>query len=192
MQVRQLSKRAETGVTPSIMLYNPKTSINVGMVVRLASAFGVKQVWYTGGRVDAEIRARGRIAREERMKGYKNVDIINYDYPLEQFPKGSTPVAIEVRENSEPLHTFEHPENPIYVFGPEDGSIPSPVLNRCHRFVVIPTRHCLNLATAVTAVMYDRTLKGYLSGSIDMTDFTTPGEYEGRGLIENDPLDVFA
>jgi tRNA(Leu) C34 or U34 (ribose-2'-O)-methylase TrmL len=191
MKVKQLSKQANTGVTPSVMLYNPKSAVNVGMIVRLASCFGFRQVWYTGGRVDAEVRARGRIPREERMKGYRDADIINYDYPLEQFGE-AVPVAIEVRENSTPLHMFEHPENAVYVFGPEDGSIAKPVMHCCHHFVTIPTRHCLNLATAVTAVMYDRMLKGYLSGSIDMTDFTTPGEYEGRGLIENDPLDVLA
>jgi hypothetical protein len=34
----------------------------------------------------------------------------------------------------------------------------------CHRFVVIPTHHCLNLAAAVNVVLYDRRLKRMLAG----------------------------
>ncbi|MFL6071848.1 MAG: hypothetical protein ACJ73S_00340 [Mycobacteriales bacterium] len=30
------------------------------------------------------------------------------------------------------------------------------VLARCHRFVVIPTRHCTNLSAAVYTVLHDR------------------------------------
>src|SRR4030095_5455133 len=91
-------------------------------------------------------------------------------------------VAVEVRAGSEPLHSFEHPEDSLYVFGPEDGSIPKPLLPRCHRFVVIPTRHCLNLATAVATVLWDREYKRFLAGKVEAPG--TPGEREYRGLIE--------
>ena len=115
------------------------------------------------------------------MKGYKDVQIIHYENFFDQFPAGITPVAVEVRANSEQLHSFEHPENPLYVFGPEDGSIPTALLPHCHRFLVIPTRHCLNLATAVATVLWDREYKRWLAGEIDMP--TTPGDYENRGTI---------
>jgi hypothetical protein len=36
-------------------------------------------------------------------------------------------------------------------------------LTRCHRFVRIPTRHCLNLACAVGTVLYDRESKAALT-----------------------------
>lgn len=32
------------------------------------------------------------------------------------------------------------------LLGPEDGSLPKGILSACHRFVVIPTPQCLNLA----------------------------------------------
>jgi tRNA(Leu) C34 or U34 (ribose-2'-O)-methylase TrmL len=187
----QVGKAApKAGKPPAIVLINPKTAFNAGMVVRLASAYGISQVWYTGTRVDDDIRRLGRIPREERIKGYKDVSIINYEYPLEQFD-GATPVAIEVRENSVPLHLFQHTEDAVYVFGPEDGSIPRSVLVECHRFVVIPTRHCLNLATAVSTVLWDRTCKRYGSGLCDPAEYLTPGDYEARGLAENDPTEIF-
>jgi tRNA(Leu) C34 or U34 (ribose-2'-O)-methylase TrmL len=79
-------------------------------------------------------------------------------------------------------HNFEHPPNAVYVFGPEDGSVSKPHINHCHRFVVIPTKHCLNLATAVATMLWDRQYKGWLSGEHE--DSTTPGEFEGHGLVE--------
>jgi tRNA(Leu) C34 or U34 (ribose-2'-O)-methylase TrmL len=147
------------GVAPGIVLHNPKFAHNVGMVVRLASCYGIPHVWFTGDRVRLDIEARKRVPREERMRGYQDVELYSFDRPLEQFADNVVPVAIEVRQNSERLHEFIHPPNAVYVFGPEDGSLPSTILSRCHRFVVIPTRHCLNLGTAVSTVLWDRCLK---------------------------------
>jgi tRNA(Leu) C34 or U34 (ribose-2'-O)-methylase TrmL len=172
---------APIGRTPAIILIEPKYAHNVGMVVRLASCYGVDQVWFTGDRVSLDISMKKRLPREERMKGYADVEIINYAYPFEQFAD-AVPVAVEVRERSEPLHSFAHPEKPVYVFGPEDGSIHKPQLNRCHRFVVIPTRHCLNLATAVATMLWDRQYKAWSAAG--EWDLLTPGEYEARGLME--------
>lgn len=147
------------GKGPALVLCDPRYPHNLGAAVRAASCYGLKQVWFTGDRVRLEIEAKKRLPREERMKGYKEVDIISFDRPLEQFPKGCTPVAVEVRENAELLPNFVHPENAVYVFGPEDGSIPQAVLAACHRFLRIPTRHCLNLGVAVGTVLYDRHVK---------------------------------
>jgi hypothetical protein len=55
-------------------------------------------------------------------------------------------------------------------------------LSHCHRFVVIPTRHCLNLATAVATVLWDREYKRWLRGECD--GLMTPGGFEQRGLRE--------
>jgi tRNA(Leu) C34 or U34 (ribose-2'-O)-methylase TrmL len=151
---------APAGVAPAIALIDPRFAYNVGMVVRLASCYGLQQVWYTGDRVRMEVERRGKLPREERMKGYKEVEIVQFDRPLEQF-RDCTPVAVEVRPSSERLQDFEHPKNAVYVFGPEDGSIPQSVLRHCHRFVIIPTRnrYCLNLATATATILWDRALK---------------------------------
>ena len=152
------------------------------MIVRLASCYGLRQVWFTGERVSLDPAKGDRLPREERMKGYRDVEMIHYEYFLDQFPRGTVPVAVEVRADSEPLHSFEHPAEALYLFGPEDGSIPKSFLGHCHRFLVIPTRHCLNLATAVATVLWDREYKRWLRGEIDTP--VTPGEFERRGVIE--------
>ena len=180
-------KAPKIGKCPSVALINPKYPHNVGAILRTASCYGMEQLWFTGNRIDLALGGKKRLPREERMKGYKNVDLIQYDYFIDQFEPGVVPVAVEVRENSEPLYSFEHPENALYIFGPEDGSIPSTYLRHCHRFIVIPTRHCLNLAMAVTTVLYDRSLKEY--NKTGEGAFITPGEYEqrgNRGEIEED------
>jgi tRNA(Leu) C34 or U34 (ribose-2'-O)-methylase TrmL len=176
-------KRAPAhGETPAIALIDPKYPANVGMVVRLASCYGLRQVWFTGDRVTLDPLKGERLPREERMKGYRDVQMIHHEHVFDQFPAGTVPVAVEVRANSEPLHAFEHPDEALYVFGPEDGSIPKVLLGHCHRFVVIPTRHCLNLATSVATVLWDREYKRWLSGKIDAP--VTPGGYEQRGVVE--------
>jgi tRNA(Leu) C34 or U34 (ribose-2'-O)-methylase TrmL len=181
-----IGKRAPTvGIAPAIVLENPRFAFNVGMVVRLASCYGLDQVWYTGDRVALEIERKKRLPREERMKGYKDVRIVQFDRPLEQFPEGVVPVAVELRPNSERLPDFVHPEHAIYVFGPEDGSISGTLLSKCHRFLVVPVRHCLNLATAVATILYDRSLKsgvGFTDPSEKVYEDTDPAK---MGLFDD-------
>lgn len=115
---------AEPGKTPAVVLYDPRYPHNVGAAIRACSGFGVEQVWLTGRRVAEQVWKAKRIPREERMKGFSSVKLILEDRPFDHFPQGVTPVAVELLPGSENLLEFQHPENPIYVFGPEDGSVP--------------------------------------------------------------------
>jgi hypothetical protein len=105
-----------------------------------------------------------RLPREERMKGYKHVDFRNDERPFELLPKDCVPVCVEVFENSEPLTTFEHPENAVYVFGPEDGRVPQVIRRLCHRFLHIPAHFCLNLSAAINVVLAHRLMSRQLAG----------------------------
>jgi tRNA(Leu) C34 or U34 (ribose-2'-O)-methylase TrmL len=148
-------------MTPAIVMSNPKYPHNVGAAVRAASCFGSKLLIFTGDRVSLEPSGiKGyRLPREERMKGYKDVTLLNDQYPFNRFSGNVTPVAVELRQNAESLPYFQHPKNAIYVFGPEDGSIPQIMLKHCHRFIIIPSKHCVNLAAAIYIVLYDRIMK---------------------------------
>jgi len=168
------------GECPAVLLINPKYKANVGAIQRAASCYNVHQVWFTGNRISLEDGER--LPREERMKGYRNVDLIQYDYPFDHFPRGVTPVAIELLDNTECLFDFEHPEDALYVFGPEDGSIPQVMRQHCHRFVTIPTLHCTNLAAAVYTVLYDRAQKIYQKTGVK------PELNEQRGIWGNDVI----
>jgi tRNA(Leu) C34 or U34 (ribose-2'-O)-methylase TrmL len=173
LEIWRSGPRTGTGgirpMAPAILLHDPKYPHNVGQVVRLASAYGIAQVWYSGDRIR---RALGdRLPREERMRRYADVTLINHPDPLARLldaVPGACPVAVELRPGSESLVDFAHPDGlddesggnpPIYVFGPEDGSLSGPIVKRCHRFVVIPSFECLNLAASVATVLYDRMAK---------------------------------
>lgn len=174
---------ANQGRTPAVALINPRFPHNVGSAVRAASCFGANQVWFTGDRITMALEQKKRLPREERMKGYREVELRHHDEVFDQFDADVVPVAVELRPNAENLHQFEHPEKALYVFGPEDGSLGSNYLRHCHRFVVIPTRHCVNLAAAVYLTLYDRATKLTPNMSIHTT------LAENRAWQDNDDLD---
>jgi tRNA(Leu) C34 or U34 (ribose-2'-O)-methylase TrmL len=173
-----MGKRKPGGIAPSVILMNPRFGHNVGSALRACSCFGIKQLVYTGDRVAGDLALKKRLPREERMKGYKDVELAACDYPFERLPDDAVTVAVELRENAEVLTHFVHPENAVYVFGPEDGSIKGVTLRQCQRFVVIPSAHCLNLAAAVNVVLCDRVMKRDLAG-IE----SAPGLREHRGML---------
>lgn len=93
------------------------------------------------------------------MKDYVGVDWREDEKALDGFlAEGLVPVAIEVLPGAVPLHEFVHPPDAVYVFGPEDGTIPKGVRHACHHFVWIasPNRTPLNLAAALNVVLHDR------------------------------------
>lgn len=171
------------GIAPAIGLVDPKFPHNVGAAVRAASCYGVRQVWFSGTRVRLSGSKRARLPREERMRGYQEVELRHAERFFDAFGSGVVPVAVELQRGAESLIEFDHPANALYVFGPEDGSLSRAMLGQCHRFVHIPTRHCANLASAVYTVLYDRHAKRVRDG------LEPPHELaEGRGFDEPDHM----
>jgi tRNA(Leu) C34 or U34 (ribose-2'-O)-methylase TrmL len=166
-------------MTASILLVETKFPHNVGGAVRALSCFGGGEVFYTGDRFDMG----DRLPREERMRAYKDTPWYHMNELLGRRPVDfvveHTPgiIAVELLPGTEPLHTFEHPKNALYVFGPEDGSLPNGIRRSCHRFVTIPSFHCLNLAAAVYIVLYDRAVKRWQAELDEMPSI----DGEGRG-----------
>lgn len=139
----------------AIALYRPKTGTNVGTAFRSAQAFGVSLVEVVGSRVPKQ--------SSDTTKAWRSIPHVRTDEIA--IPHDCIPVAVEVCAGSVPLPEYRHPKRAIYIFGPEDGSLPADVLARCRDRVTIPGTHCLNLATAVSIVLYDRVAKsgGFVS-----------------------------
>ncbi len=76
------------------------------------------------------------------MKAYDQVEVCLGDYFFDALTADVIPVAVEVRERAEPLTTFNHPEQALYVLGAEDGGLHEATVRRCHRFVINPSDHC--------------------------------------------------
>jgi tRNA(Leu) C34 or U34 (ribose-2'-O)-methylase TrmL len=152
----------------TLILINPKVPFNVGAALRAASVFQADRLFWTGHRVEdgrevgaAAIKGRRwRLPREERMKVYDVEWAVDQDAVERVIDEGATPICVELIPGAESLFTFEHPAGDVaYIFGPEDGSVPKGIRHRCHRFIEIPSRHCLNLAATCNVVLYDRALK---------------------------------
>jgi tRNA(Leu) C34 or U34 (ribose-2'-O)-methylase TrmL len=168
--------RRGDGIAPAVALVDPKFSHNVGAAVRAASCYGVRQVQFSGDRVPLDGAKRQRLPREERMRGYKEVEVRQGDQFFDAF-EDAVPVAVEMRRNAESLIDFVHPEYALYVFGPEDGSLGRATLAQCHRFLVIPTRRCANLSATVYTVLYDRHAKRVQEG-LELP-YSTTGDFDG-------------
>lgn len=154
-----------------IVLENPKFARNVAEVVRLAAGYGMKKVYYSGTRVnlddpslnlDPKVNMGGRkglnkprLPRELRLQSYKGVEVIRVDRPFDLIDNKLPIVGVELKDGAMPLQYFEHPTDAVYVFGPEDGNIEH-FSKYCHMFLVIPTCNCLNLATSVATVLWDK------------------------------------
>lgn len=134
-----------------IGLDNPKTSINVGSVLRAAGVFGCQMVAASGHRYKA--------APTDTMKTHRHLPLICCDDLHSVVPFDCVPVAIDLIDGATPLHEYRHPERAFYVFGAEDATLGERVLSWCRDVVYIPTNGCLNLAACVNVVLYDRMAK---------------------------------
>lgn len=145
---------------PAVVMQNPKHVVNIASMIRNCAAFGISILCITGDRVDVPTGRKGdRLPRQERMREYETVQVIHNDFPLHLFNDKIVPVAVEIMPGAIPLPYYEHPENAVYIFGPEDGSISTGLRAACHHFVSIPSIHCLNVAQAGGVVLYDRVAK---------------------------------
>jgi tRNA(Leu) C34 or U34 (ribose-2'-O)-methylase TrmL len=111
-------------------------------------------VHYTGVRFDRAERHRTDTNNTSRKVSLNQVDNL-----AESMPDGMQLVCVELVEGAMPLPEFEHPEQAMYVFGPEDGSVPQPLVDRADHVVYVPTIGCMNLAASVNVLLYDRLAK---------------------------------
>lgn len=74
-------------------------------------------------------------------------------------PYGCVPVAVDLVPGAVSLVDYKHPHRAFYIFGAEDGTLDDRVLPWCAERVMVPTRTCMNLASCVNVVLYDRLQK---------------------------------
>jgi tRNA(Leu) C34 or U34 (ribose-2'-O)-methylase TrmL len=143
----------------AIGLHNPKNPNNVGSVLRAAACYEAALIAFTGRRY--------RQAATDVSKAWRHAPLIHAESLKDVIPFGAIPVAVDLVEDATPLPEYKHPERAFYIFGPEDGTLGDSVLSWCPQRVMIPTRHCMNLAATVNVVLYDRLAKS--SASTDST-----------------------
>lgn len=137
-----------------IGLTNPKSPTNVGAVLRAVGCYNADKIVYSGNRYD--------IAKKHYTDTQGVMDSIEM-YKVEDFiaEKGENTklVCVDLVEGAIPLPNFEHPENALYLFGPEDSSLKQDMIDQADHVVYMPTNGSLNLAQSVNVVLYDRLAK---------------------------------
>lgn len=132
-------------------LCRPKDPKNLGAIMRAAGCYGAAMIALQG--------ARFSLASTDTQKAHRHIPVIETCDVLSVVPVGCRVIAVEFIATARPLPTLTHPERAMYVFGPEDSSLPPSVLERCDEVVYIPTDYCLNLSMAANTVLYDRMMK---------------------------------
>jgi tRNA(Leu) C34 or U34 (ribose-2'-O)-methylase TrmL len=139
-------------------LVNPKSPDNVGSVLRAAANYRIDRVFYTGDRYPRAIERKARSVDMSR-KISKDVLISRAECLIEVVIKDMKIVCVEFAVNAIPLPEYQHPENALYIFGPEDGSIDQDIIDQADAVVYVPTVGCMNLSASVNVLLYDRLVK---------------------------------
>ncbi len=157
-----------------IGLLNPKSPENVDSVLRAAGNYGVNNIFYTGTRYPRAARLNPSTV-DIRRKVSKDITLTGVDDLLAALPAEIVPelspefaqsadeklsiICVELAENAIALPQYQHPQNALYIFGPEDGTIGQDIIDRADAVVYVPTVGCMNLAATVAVVLYDRLAK---------------------------------
>ena len=132
-----------------------KNPLNYGTLFRTAQLFGADFIFLIGKRFKPQT--------SDTMKSYKHLPCYHYD-TFEDFqkarPYGAMLVGVELDDKAEPLTTFAHPKQSIYLLGAEDYGLPKEILSKCQKIVKIPFgSQSLNVSTTGSIVLYDRLAK---------------------------------
>lgn len=134
---------------------HPKAEVNFGTLLRSAHAFGAAFAFTIGRRFRKQASDVWSSWRHLPVYEYADLNDLR-----DHLPYGCPIVGIELDERAQSLVTFVHPERACYVLGAEDHGLSPKERTRCHALVQIPgASACLNVASAGTVVLYDRTSK---------------------------------
>jgi len=152
-----------------IGLSNPKSPDNVNSVRRAAGNFQVSSIFYTGTRYPRAASLNPATTDRSRDVS-RNIPVTGVSSLLDIATPDIKVICIEFAEDAIALPDFQHPENALYIFGPEDGNLTQAIIDEADAVVYVPTQGCMNLAATVNVVLYDRLSKSSQS-------------YEGNELI---------
>lgn len=145
---------ASTSSAVIIGLHNPKSPTNVGAVMRAAGCYNATQVRYNGTRYN-----RAAKFQTDTQNIHQRIELVEMDSLTAGLDHKVEIVCVELVVGATALPDFVHPAQALYLFGPEDGSLPQELVDQAQHVVYVPTHGCMNLAATVNVVLYDRLAK---------------------------------
>lgn len=147
----------------AIGIEHGKNAINVGTLWRSANILGAAFIFTVGRRYKRQ--------SSDTLKTWRHIPLFHFDTLTdlrEHLPHDCLMVGVELDPSATPLAEFDHPERAVYMLGAEDHGLTREAMETCHRLVVLPGEHSMNVSVAGSIVMYDRDAKGTVGHGIAM------------------------
>tara|TARA_B110001454_G_C12594300_1_gene381585 strand:+ start:126 stop:644 length:519 start_codon:yes stop_codon:yes gene_type:complete len=145
----------------TIICDNVNNAPNIGALFRVCDAFGVEKIIFTGETLDIPSRKMQKTSRStEKYVAYEKIkDIHQY---LDIIKKTHQIIAIEITENSKPIHQYQfNKQKPIaFIIGDENFGIEESILNKTHETIHINmfgNNSSMNVVQAINIVLYEST-----------------------------------
>ncbi|WP_300663548.1 RNA methyltransferase [Fluviicola sp.] len=138
----------------AIGVFNAKTEHNIGTLWRSAYVLGASYIFTVGKRYKKQ--------SSDVTRTWARIPYFHYDTLedlCENIPYDCHLIAIELTDDAEFLHDFEHPKRAIYLLGSEDQGLPESVLAKCRKVIKLPGNSSLNVAVTGSIVLHDRAAK---------------------------------
>ena len=126
--------------------------MNVGNLLRSAHSFGASFFFTISPAVDVK-----EMKASDTSDSFGHLPFYNFEKVSDLIvPLNTSLVAVEFLPDAVELPSFRHPQQAIYVLGPEGGNVSPEMLARCQHKLKIPMKFCINVGVAGAIVMYDR------------------------------------
>jgi tRNA(Leu) C34 or U34 (ribose-2'-O)-methylase TrmL len=122
--------------------------------MRAAGCYQADEIRYSGNRYDRAVKFHTDTHNAQQTIALNAVDDLTFGLAAE-----TKIICVELALGATALPNFQHPDNAIYLFGPEDGSLPQSIVDQADEVVYVPTVGCMNLAASVNVLLYDRLAK---------------------------------
>lgn len=154
-----------------VMLQDWNDAYNVGGMFRVADAAGVKELILTG---KTPLPGDSPMIGVTSMGAHRKVpfrQIQRYEDACRKLKaEGYSLVAVEVAEESIPMHEFTYPEKTCLILGNEGAGIYGTVLKQCDSSVFIPMAgkgRSVNVHVAAAVIIFDAVLR---PGATELTN----------------------
>mgnify|MGYP000698779818 CR=1 FL=1 len=137
-----------------IGIVNAKNDQNIGTLWRSAYTLGASFIF--------TINRRYKSQATDVHNTWTKIPLFHFqsfaDFK-ESLPYGCQLVGIEMTDDAVALKDFRHPERAVYLLGAEDHGLSGEAIAACHKIVKLPGKDSLNVSTAGSIVLYDRTVQ---------------------------------
>lgn len=135
----------------AIGVVHGKSAVNIGTLWRTANIFGAAFIFTVGRRYGHQCSDTMKTPRHVPLFHFATVDDL-----VQHLPQDCPLLGVELHPDAEPSHRLKHPARACYLLGAEDHGLSMHELQLCHRTLVLPGDHSLNVAVAGSLVVYDR------------------------------------